>query len=326
MLTSFDKKLHYWQRAVRKELENPHFEQEPAYLFDPMRYALKAKGKLLRPALCLASAEAVGGDWKSALTVAVALEIFHTFTLVHDDIMDGDELRRGTPTVHKQFDLSRALLGGDALLIYMYQLLGDVDPEKFQRVYHVFNAGAMDVCKGQGYDMQFENFPSVTPSQYEEMIDLKTGALIKISCELGGILGGGDEQAVEALARFGLLLGRAFQMQDDLLEVTSTSKTMGKSLGSDVLNEKKTWIWLDLKQYLSNTELDTWKRIRKSQSLSEDDRLELMSWMDHHGTLGRAEKRVKIWITEADDILTSNVLQDTVALKALSDMILNRTH
>jgi len=318
--------LGVWNDAVREQLLNPKFDVEPAYLFDPMRYALNGEGKLLRPALCLAATQAVGGKWKEGLTVAVALEIFHTFTLVHDDIMDGDELRRSAPTVHKAFDLSRALLGGDAMLIYMYQLLADVPHEKFHEIYSVFNAGAMDVCKGQGWDMQFENASIVNPKEYEMMIDLKTGALIKLACELGGILGGANKETVKALGRFGLLLGRAFQMQDDLLELTSTTQTMGKSLGSDILNEKKTWIWLDLKRHLSPSELDTWTLIKQSQTLSEADRLQVVDWMRGHGTLDRAQALVEKWIAEADSFLASEHLTDNRMLKALSDIILHRTH
>ncbi len=326
MNKALEQKLSIWNAAVREQLQNPRFDSEPAYLFDPMRYALNGEGKMLRPALCLASAEAVGGAWSDALTVAVALEIFHTFTLVHDDIMDGDELRRGTPTVHKAFDQSRALLGGDAMLIYMYQLLSDVPQETFHKIYGVFNAGAMDVCKGQGWDMQFENAPDVDPKQYEKMIDLKTGALIKLACELGAILGGANPETVDALGRFGLLLGRAFQMQDDLLELTSTAQTMGKSLGSDVLNEKKTWIWLDLQRNLSETERSSWDKIKDSQTLSDEDRKQVMIWMESHGTLDRAQGLVSTWITEADAILGSEHLKDSDMLKGLSDIILNRTH
>ena len=325
MTETLEQRLGEWRQAVRRELKDPHFEREPAYLFEPMRYALQGEGKLLRPLLCLASTEAVGGSWKYALTMAVALEIFHTFTLVHDDIMDGDELRRGSPTVHKQFDLSRALLGGDALLIYMYQVLGEVAADSFPNVYRVFNAGALDVCRGQAYDMQFENADQVDPQDYELMIDLKTGALIKLACELGAILGGADKQTISALGRFGLLLGRAFQMQDDLLEVTSTAQTMGKSLGSDVLNEKKTWIWLDLKQHLSVENLKYLDGLRSVGILRDEDRLELMRWMHAYGTLERAQQKVQLWLAEAETILDSELIQEPSMLKALFDLILTRT-
>jgi len=317
-------KLAEWRDAVRYHLTNPTFPDEPAYLFEPMRYALNGEGKMLRPALCLAATEAVGGKWEDGVMVGVALEIFHTFTLIHDDIMDGDEMRRGIPTVHKAYDTDRALLSGDTLLIYVYQLLAEIDSTKFLRLFRAFNNGAMDVCKGQGWDMQFEQSAQVEPYQYEMMIDLKTGALIKLACELGGIVGGGDEAAVDALGRFGILLGRAFQMQDDLLEVTSSAEAMGKSLGSDVLNEKKTWIWLDLKQNLSQAELEQWKKMHNSGQVSETDRDQVRMWMENHGTLKRAQKLVHDWIAEADELLKSPSFKDTSMLKVLEDLILKR--
>ncbi len=320
-------KLDQWRIAVRQHLSNPVFADEPAYLSEPMRYALNAEGKMLRPALCLAATEAVGGDWQEAVVVAAALEIFHTFSLVHDDIMDGDELRRGIPTLHKAFDHNRALLSGDTLLIYVYQLLADLGDEKFPQIFRAFNDGAMDVCKGQGWDMQFEQKVDVEPSEYEMMIDLKTGALIKLACKLGGIVGEGEEAAINALSRFGLLLGRAFQMQDDLLEVTSSAETMGKSLGSDVLNEKKTWIWLDLKKNLTQNELDQWGLIQNGDGqLSDVDRQLVKRWMIDHGTIERAQALVQSWVTEADALLAMTTFRDTRMLKALSDIILNRVN
>ena len=324
MDNSFNSRLREWREVVRKLLLDADFDQAPPYLADPMRYALQGEGKMIRPALCLAAAEAVGGDWQESVQVAAALEIFHTFTLVHDDIMDGDELRRGKPTVHKEFDDDRALLAGDTLLLYVYELLGESDPQIFPLLYKAFTQGAMDVCYGQGWDMQFGQSQSVDPEQYEMMIDLKTGALIKLACEMGGIVGRGSEQQISALSRFGLLLGRAFQMQDDLLEVSSSADKMGKSLGSDVLNEKKTWIWLDLRANLSEAELQEWESIRASSELTPAARDLVHQWMVNHGTVDRAEKLVQNWVNEADQILNDSTFSDTSMLSALADLILNR--
>lgn len=319
-------KLDEWRSAVRQHLSNPTFDIEPTYLSTPMSYALQAEGKMLRPALCMAATEAVGGKWEESVLVGAALEIFHTFSLIHDDIMDEDELRRGRPTLHKAFDPSQALLSGDTLLIYVYQLLSKIDDSKFPRIFRAFNDGAMDVCKGQGWDMEFEHRSNVQPKEYEMMIDLKTGALIRLACELGGIMGGATDAGVEALSRFGVLLGRAFQMQDDLLEVTSSSETMGKSLGSDVLNEKKTWIWLDLKQRLTQKELEEWKVIQRGGILNDDHRELVRNWMIKHGTIKRAQELVQSWVTEADEILAQSTFQNIRMLKVLSDLILNRVN
>ncbi len=319
-------KLTEWRAAVRKHLSNPSFSKEPIYLSEPMNYALKAEGKMLRPALCLAATEAVGGDWREAVIVAAALEIFHTFSLVHDDIMDDDVMRRGVPTLHAAFNRNRALLSGDTLLIYVYQLLSAIDSAKFPEIFRAFNEGAMDVCKGQGWDMEFEQRQDVEPDEYVKMIDLKTGALIKLACELGGILGGGSGKTIKALARFGLLLGRAFQMQDDLLEVTSSATAMGKSLGSDLLKEKKTWIWLDLKKNLSSAESLAWEKIRMAGQLDETHRDQIKSWMSGHGTIRRAQDLIQSWVAEADELLNSTSFKNPEMLKALTDVILNRVN
>ena len=317
-------RLEEWRAAVSQHLNNPGFAKEPKYLYDPMCYALKAEGKMLRPALCFAAAEAVGGNWQDALKAGVALEIFHTFTLIHDDIMDGDDLRRGRPTVHKAYDTERALLAGDTLFVYVYQLLAENNAEKFPALFQAFNAGAMEVCLGQGWDMQFGRSPEVLPEEYQMMIDLKTGALIKLACEMGAISGGGNKTQIEALSRFGLLLGRAFQMQDDLLEVTSSAETMGKSLGSDVLNEKKTWIWLDLKKDLNEAELARWKAIQSSGELTDENRKMVHEWMLKHGTIKRAQTMVQEWISRANTLLDGPLFQDPVMLKSLVSLILER--
>jgi len=324
MDSAINSRIETWRTAIIEQLSNPTFDAEPIYLSEPMNYALRAEGKMLRPLLCLAAAEAVGGAWRETLNVAAALEVFHTFTLVHDDIMDGDELRRGVPTLHKAFGNDRALLSGDTLLIYVYQMLSQVDEARFSRVLRVFNTGAMDVCKGQGWDMEFEQLTHVDPQKYEMMIDLKTGALLRLACHLGGIMGEGSDAAIEALSRFGLLLGRAFQMQDDLLEVTSSSAAMGKSLGSDVLNEKKTWIWIDLKSRLSEVQLQQWQNMQNGGQLTEQQRDQVKQWMMDHGTIKRAEALVKGWITEADRLLSSSTFQNASMLRNLSKLILNR--
>ena len=317
-------RIETWRMAISDHLQNPRFDTEPEYLSEPMKYALKAEGKMLRPALCLAATEAVGGDWRNAVKIAAALEIFHTFTLVHDDIMDGDELRRGLPSVHKAFGDNRALLSGDTLLIYVYQQLSDIEESKFLRVFRAFNDGAMDVCKGQGWDMEFEGSDHVDPQQYEMMIDLKTGALTRLACHLGGIMGDGSDEAIAALSRFGILLGRAFQMQDDLLEVTSSSAAMGKSLGSDVLNEKNTWIWIDLKSRLTADELKEWHIIQSGGQMTDHHRDQVKQWMIHHGTIERARNLIASWIKEADTLLSSSLFKNTHMLKVLSDLILKR--
>jgi len=317
-------KLKLWHSAVGELLGQHGFQGAPEYLHAPARYALNAEGKRLRPALCLAAAEAVSGDWRGAVAGATALEVFHTFTLVHDDIMDEDDLRRGQPTVHKQFDVNRALLSGDALLIYAYDLLLEIDPQFLPGALQRFNQGALDVCRGQAWDMEFETAGDIDLQAYETMIDLKTGALLRLACGLGALLAGGSEAQISHLESYGVLLGRAFQLQDDLLEVISSAEVMGKSLGSDLVNGKQTWLWLDLQEHLDSEQQSELNAILGSDKDLESKRQLVQNWMMDSGTLQRADEQVQAWIQEAENHLISAHLKDSEALGLLAGLILSR--
>ncbi|MCF7797532.1 MAG: polyprenyl synthetase family protein [Lentisphaeria bacterium] len=310
---------------MEARLQQAPFPTQPAYLYEPIRYALAGKGKRLRPAFVFASAEAVGGHWREVLNVAAAVEVFHLFSLVHDDIMDNDEMRRGRAAVHHAFDTNRALLSGDALLIYAYEQLADVPAPLLPPVLTAFNRHAMAVCEGQAWDMQFEHEASVAAEDYDRMIDAKTGALLQLSAYLGGLAGGGTEEQAQRLGEIALLTGRAFQMQDDLLEVTSSSTTMGKSLGSDVIHEKKTWLWLDLWKHLSPAALSEWEAAKSNPEIGDAERLELVrNWMQSTGTLERAEMRINQWIEKANEQIRMGGFRETDTLEALLNVILHR--
>lgn len=326
LVTTFlEKRLHQWRQALEAKLQQAPFPTQPAYLYEPIRYALAGKGKRLRPAFVFASAEAVGGDWQTALPVAAAVEIFHIFSLVHDDIMDNDDMRRGRAAVHHAFDTNRALLSGDALLIYAYEQLAEVPNTLLHPVLTAFNRHALAVCEGQAWDMQFEHEPSVVAEDYDRMIDAKTGALLQLSAYLGGLTGGGTEEQAQRLGEIALLTGRAFQMQDDLLEVTSSSTEMGKSLGSDVNNEKKTWLWLDMWKHLPGSALSEWEAARSNPEIGDEERRKLVrNWMQSTGTLERAEMRIKAWIERANEQIRMGGFRETDTLEALLNFILHR--
>ena len=325
MTDSFQEKLTIWRQAIESRFRQTPFPDNPTYLYDPIRYALEGKGKRLRPAFVFASVEAVSGDWEDAISAAAAVEVFHVFSLVHDDIMDNDAMRRGRLAVHRAFDGNRALLSGDAMLIHAYQLLADLPDIILKRALEAFNTQAMAVCEGQAWDMQFENQAQVQAGDYDKMIDAKTGALLQLSAYLGGLVGGGSEEQSQRLGEIALLTGRAFQMQDDLLEVTSSSDAMGKSLGSDVIKEKKTWLWVDLWNHLSEQEWQTWEAAKTNPEITDDDRLQMIrNWMESTGTITRAENRINEWIQAAEGQLSSGGFQDTTTLKALLTFILHR--
>ncbi|MCF7801259.1 MAG: polyprenyl synthetase family protein [Candidatus Marinimicrobia bacterium] len=320
-----EKRLEEWRQALEAKLQQAPFPDQPVYLYEPIRYALAGKGKRLRPAFVFASAEAVGGDWHEVLNVAAAVEVFHLFSLVHDDIMDNDDMRRGRAAVHHAFDTNRALLSGDALLIYAYEQLVDVPAPLLRSVLSAFNRLAMAVCEGQAWDMQFEHEESVEMKDYDRMIDAKTGALLQLSAYLGGLVGGGTEEQAQRLGEIALLTGRAFQMQDDLLEVTSSSAAMGKSLGSDVIHEKKTWLWLDLWKHLSPAALSEWEAAKSNPDFGDAERLVLVrNWMHSTGTLERAELRIKTWIDSANEQISRGGFRQTEPLEALLNFILHR--
>lgn len=218
--------------------------REPESLYAPIAYALSAGGKRLRPALLLAAAEAFGGEeaLEKAHPAACGIEIFHNFTLLHDDVMDRSDLRRGRPTVHKRWDENTAILSGDTMLTLATEFMCRVPADKLEAVMGTFNAMALEVYEGQSLDMQFENEERVSVDSYIEMIRKKTGALLGAATRIGAQIGGASEQDCARMETFGNMLGVAFQIQDDWLDTFGDPATFGKPIGGDILNDKKTFL------------------------------------------------------------------------------------
>jgi geranylgeranyl diphosphate synthase, type II len=216
----------------------------PGHLAEGCRYVVMAGGKRVRPTLVLLSCEAVGGSIHDALDAAVATELMHDFTLVHDDIMDHAHARRGRPTVHTKWNINYALLVGDVLLGLAYRSLRHTKTKRLHPLIDLFTSALIDVCDGQALDLEFEHERHVSPKDYFRMIEKKTARLISMSTALGGIIGRGTRRQVEGLHRFGHHLGRAFQIQDDLLDVVADRKRFGKPIGGDIVEGKKTFLLL----------------------------------------------------------------------------------
>lgn len=216
----------------------------PRYLREPIHYFLDSPGKKIRPLLTLLCCDALGGDIQKALPAAIAVELLHDFTLVHDDIMDRDDLRRGRQTIHVKWDESTAILAGDALIGLAYQKLMKSPAHLLNRLNLLFSEAIVRVCEGQALDKEFEDRESVSLEEYEKMIGLKTAWLLKVSCQLGAVIGGGTEKQIAALAEFGFSLGMGFQVQDDLLDFTADQGQLGKKVGSDYRMHKKTFVTL----------------------------------------------------------------------------------
>ncbi len=224
---------------IEKELTEYLKQFEHHVLYEPISYLLNLGGKRIRPIILLDAVELFGGDKKAAMPLALAVEVFHNFTLMHDDIMDKSSLRRGKPTVHEKWNVNNAILSGDAMMIQAYQLIEKIPVEYQPAIYKAFNKMALWLCEGQQDDMDFEEREEVTIPEYLEMIKNKTSVLIGFCFEAGAILGNTSKEIQEKIYQFGINLGLAFQLQDDYLDLYPKSTKMGKIVGGDLLNKKK---------------------------------------------------------------------------------------
>ncbi len=238
--------------AIEQALQDRNFKKlEPKGLYEPIAYTLALGGKRLRPLLCCLATRLFTEDWKKALPIAVALEVFHNFTLLHDDLMDHSPIRRGQETVYLKWSENTAILSGDVMSIEAYKSLEGVeDPQVLLKVFPIFNQMAIDICRGQEYDMSFEERDNVSVAEYVEMIRLKTAVLLGASLRMGAIVGGANSDTALALDEVGKKLGLAFQIQDDFLDVYGDEKTFGKPIGGDIMNAKKTLLLLYTKEHL----------------------------------------------------------------------------
>ena len=236
------------QLYLNQELTQINFISKPEKLYTPIQYVIEIGGKRIRPALVLFSCQLFAGEVRSALNAALAVEIFHNFTLLHDDIMDNAPLRRNQPTVHEKWDANTAILSGDAMMIKAYQFLAKTEPLKLPQVLDIFNQTALEVCEGQQYDMDFEENHEVSEANYIKMITLKTAVLIAGGMKIGALIGGSTQEQADILYDFGINLGISFQLQDDLLDVYGNPDQFGKRIGGDIVSNKKTFLLISALQ------------------------------------------------------------------------------
>ena len=228
---------------TRELFENLRFTEEPRGLYDPLRYMMEIGGKRIRPRLCLLAYSLFKEDMTpEILGPAAALEVFHSFTLIHDDIMDKADVRRGVPTVYRKWDENTAILSGDVMSIESYKLVAKAPAGVLPEALNLFSTTAAQVCEGQQFDMDFEDEESVPMKDYLKMIGLKTAVLIACSAKMGALIAGADEKTCDQLYRYGYDLGLAFQIADDWLDTYSDPKVFGKAIGGDILNNKKSWL------------------------------------------------------------------------------------
>jgi len=251
------------REIISREFSKQEYVEEPVSLFEPIQYILEDGGKRLRPVLALMSYNLYRDDIEKALKSAIGIEIFHNYTLLHDDVMDDAELRRGRLTVHKKWNSNVAILSGDAAAITAYKYIETCEDRYLRQVIDGFNQVAMDVCKGQQYDMEFETRNDVTEEEYIHMIYLKTSVLIAGSLRHGALIAGAPEHEYKALYDFGGFLGLAFQLQDDYLDVYGDVAEFGKKIGGDITENKKTYLL-----------------IKALELAGEEDKALLQSWID----------------------------------------------
>lgn len=288
------------QPLFEEYLRGLSYSHSPENLYTPIRYVLSLGGKRIRPTLLIMSYNLYADDIETTFDVATAMEIFHNFTLLHDDVMDKADMRRGYLTVHKKWNENTAILSGDGMLVLAYRYLSMTKPEYLKKVLDLANDTFLGITDGQQYDMDFESRTDVSISDYLEMIRLKTSVLLAACSKMGGILGGACEEDTNHLYRFGEKIGLAFQLQDDLLDVYGDSKIFGKKIGGDIVCNKKTYLYIIARQLADmdgQKELDKWVEYK-----GEDEELKISgvrSVFDSVNVKGLTENRIELLFEEA---------------------------
>ncbi len=271
--------IYQYQEFISDYLISQYETKEPKNLYEPIRYILELGGKRMRPVLTLMSSEIFDCDYKKSLPAALAVEVFHNFSLIHDDIMDDAPLRRGNATVHEKWDTNTAILSGDAMLILAYQYFEKYETDVFRDLAKLFSKTALEVCEGQQWDVDFETRNDVSISEYLKMIEYKTAVLVAAAMKMGAIVAETTTENCELIYDFGLNLGLAFQLQDDYLDAFGDPETFGKQVGGDIIENKKTYLYLkaiefgnesqknQLLDLFSNHPEDSTEKIEKAKNL-----------------------------------------------------------
>jgi len=303
-----------------------HFPKEPSSLYEPNDYFLSLGGKRIRPVMVLMGNELFDNITDDAWNVATAVELFHNFTLIHDDIMDKAPLRRGMQTVHEKYSESTALLSGDVMLVIAYDYLNKVSPNYLRRIIHLFNQTAREVCEGQQLDMDFEKKESVDFASYEKMISLKTSVLLAASLKMGAILGGALERNQNLIYEFGRKLGLAFQVQDDYLDAFGDAAKFGKQIGGDIKANKKTFLLIHALETASHTQKEKLKHLLKTDEASKVEKV--LTVFKDCGVDDWAEQLKEQYLNEAlkhlDDIAVLSIRKEP--LKELASFLIQRQH
>ncbi len=289
-------KLSFYQNKIISSLESISFAKAPLELYEPIDYILSIGGKRIRPSLLLATYHMFDENVDHAINAALAIEVFHNFTLLHDDLMDKANVRRNKATVHKKWNDSVAILSGDAMLIKAYELLFTYRFDGLKEIMQFFNQTALKVCEGQQYDMNFQNDSSVTVDNYLMMIELKTAVLIAASLKIGAMLAEAPANIVQQIFQFGINIGIAFQLQDDLLDAFADEESFGKKIGGDILENKKTFLLLTLLEQATVNDKKTVLDWMERTTYDPDEKIKTIKSLYYHYDIpSLTERKIKYY-------------------------------
>jgi len=315
------------QTLINESIHHEKIGREPYSLYDPINYTLNAGGKRIRPALVLMACNLFSDEIEKALKPAIGLEIFHNFTLLHDDIMDHADIRRGNPTVHKKWNENTAILSGDAMFIKAYEYILECESPNFREILKVFNNTALEVCEGQQYDMEFENRFDVTESEYLRMIELKTSVLLAAALKIGAMIGGASRKDADLLYEFGRNIGLAFQLQDDLLDVYGDVNVFGKEIGGDIVANKKTMMLIKALELAKGKDLEDLKKCINQNEFNRVEKIEKVTGIyDKLNIKELVQNKIMALNNSALEYLNQIVVADhkKSELKKLAEKLVNR--
>lgn len=320
--------IEHYQQKFTAYLKAYSLHDEPKHLYQPINYIMNLGGKRLRPVLTLMTTDIFGGNFNNAMQAALSIEVFHNFSLVHDDIMDDAPLRRGQPTVHEKWNINTGILSGDAMLIMAYQLFEDYTPSQFKDLVKLFSKTALEVCEGQQYDVDFETRDNVTIIEYLKMIEYKTAVLVAAAMQMGAIIAGTSTQHQLKIYEFGRNLGIAFQLQDDYLDAFGDPKTFGKQVGGDIIENKKTYLYLKTIEFLPQESAAKLKNLFTIHPVDVTAKIiEVKQLFLDSGAANATQVAIKNYTHEAFNILQDlNLTEDKKALlKTFGTNLMNRT-
>lgn len=319
--------LSHYQELISDYFTELHLNKEPKNLYEPIEYILHLGGKRMRPILTLMATEIFDVDCKKALAAATAIEVFHNFSLVHDDIMDDAPLRRGNETVHEKWDVNTGILSGDAMLILAYQHFEEYEPKIFRELAKLFSKTALEVCEGQQYDVDFETRDDVTIPEYLKMIEYKTAVLVGAAMKMGAIVAETSEENANLIYDFGLNLGIAFQLQDDYLDAFGNPETFGKQVGGDIIENKKTYLYLKAIEFSNESQKEQLMHLFSIQPNDNTDKVESVKLIFNQTKASEAtQKAIQDYTFKAFETLEKmNISNDKKQmLKAFGENLMKR--